>query len=169
MAKTPSGKRNELTNQGFDIDLESLRAAEIWITAASVQDDLRYALFDQLVIRRPDGGIVSDANEMLQDGQEVALGLSVQHGIRDQMEALLGIGANYIKEGNSETMDRRKESVNRKRIFKLESDVVVSLRELVEVFIFVIVEHFELECKVGVFVFVQHLRSREIKKPSVPR
>ena len=77
-------------------------------------------LLHQLVVGRPHHGVVPDADEVLQDGEEVRLGRGVHHEIFNQLETFVDI-------------------------VQLKSNVVESLSKFIEVLFFVFVKDFELQ------------------------
>ena len=62
------------TQQRLDVQLEALRVSEIWVNSALVQNYLRDALLDQLVVLRPHIDVIADREQVLQDGEEERFG-----------------------------------------------------------------------------------------------
>ena len=82
---------HQLLYQRLHIDVEPLGGAEVRVAARVVEDDLTDALLHQLVVGGPHQGVVPDADQVLQDGEEVGLGRGVHHQVLHQLETLIHI------------------------------------------------------------------------------
>ena len=56
-----------------------------------MEDNLTDALLHQLVVGWPHQGVVPDADQMLEDGEEVGLALGVHHEVLHQLKTLVDV------------------------------------------------------------------------------
>ena len=82
---------HQLLYQRLHVDVEPFGGAEVRVAARVVEDDLTDALLDQLVVGGPHQGVVPDADQVLQDGEEVGLGRGVHHQVLHQLGTLIRI------------------------------------------------------------------------------
>ena len=123
---------HQLLYQRLHVDVEPLCGPEVGVTARLVEDDLTDALLDQLAVGGPHQGVVPDADQVLQDGEEVGLGRGVHHQVLHQLETLI-------------------------HIVQLQPNIVESLSKFIKILLLVFIEHFELSLQILALVILQSL------------
>ena len=78
------------------------------------------------------GGVVPDADQVLEDGEEVGLGRGVHHQVLHQLETLI-------------------------HIIQLQPNIVEPLSKFMEILLLVFIEHFELSLQILALVILQSL------------
>ena len=86
-----SASLHQLLYQRLHVDVEPLGGSKVRVAAGLVEDDLTDALLHQLVVGRPNQGIVPDADQMLEDREEVGLALGVHHQVLHQLKTLIDV------------------------------------------------------------------------------
>ena len=82
---------HELLYQRLHVYVEPLGGSEVGVAAGLVEDNLTDALLHQLVVGRPHEGVVPDADQMLEDREEVGLALGVHHQVLYQLKTLIDV------------------------------------------------------------------------------
>ena len=120
---------HQVVNQRLHINIKSPVGTEIRITSRFVEDNLADTLLNQLVVGGPHEVVVSDAEEVLHNGEEVGLGCGLSNGVTDQLE--------YFS-----------------HIIKIYPNVVKSLGEFIKVLFLLILKHLELSVEFLAWILI---------------
>ena len=82
---------HQLLYQWLHVDVEPLGGSEVRVAAGFVEDNLTDALFNQLIVGGSHQGVVPDADQVLEDREEVGLALGVHHKVLHQLKTLIDV------------------------------------------------------------------------------
>ena len=120
---------HQVVNQRLHINLKPPVGTEIRITPRFMEDNLANTLLNQLVVGGPHEVVVSDAEEVLHDGEEIGLGRGLSNSVTDQLE--------YFS-----------------NIIKIYPNVVKSLGEFIKVLFLLILKHLELSVEFLAWILI---------------